>query len=53
MCSINSYAATSSAGILNFGPLPIPFALPRSTRNGPLSREAGEHGTQFTAGRLE
>ena len=37
VCSINRYAATSSAGIPNFAPLLTPFALPRSTRNGPLS----------------
>lgn len=59
---INSYAATSSAGILNFGPLPIPFALPRSTRSGPLSnifrsspdqREyASPYSPQFCASRM-
>jgi hypothetical protein len=38
-CSIDSCAATSSAGITNCGPPMIALAWPRSTRNGPLSIE--------------
>jgi hypothetical protein len=36
-CSINSYLRTSNARIRSCEPLPIPFAWPRSTQNGPLS----------------
>ena len=38
-CSIDSCAATSSAGITNCGPPMIALAWPRSTRNGPFSIE--------------
>jgi hypothetical protein len=37
-CSITSYVVISNAGIRSYEPLPIPFAWPRSTQNGPLSQ---------------
>ena len=43
-CSINSYVMTSNAGIRSYEPPPIPFAWPRSTRNGPLSHSPATAG---------